>query len=228
MSSYSPKWVSLILFVVQNSILVIGLRACSIYSSHTTLYIASTVVMFSELLKLLLSTIMVFIYDAECSTLKFRDALIRGFVDDGADCMKLLVPAILYCIQNNLQYVIESAPLFMVLYQSKLLTTAIFYTTLLSRHLSTREWLSVVALAVGVSMVESSQHDIQPHHASDVMGIVSVATACLTSGFAGVYFEKILKASRSSIWMLNLQLSLLSSFFCVVSASECRLVLLRS
>eukprot|EP01034_Spumella_vulgaris_P019814 gene19814-25350_t len=47
------------------------------------------------------------------------------------------------------------------------------------------------------------------------MGILCVATACLTSGFAGVYFEKIIKSTRSSIWMINMQLSLLSSFFCV-------------
>jgi UDP-sugar transporter A1/2/3 len=180
--------------------------------------------MFSELLKLFLSTIMVFVHDAQCNFASFKDAIIRGFVDDGGDCLKLCVPAILYCIQNNLQYVIESAPLFLVLYQSKIITTAIFYSTLLSRRLTSKEWFTIVALALGVSMVESSQHDIQPHHASDIMGILCVATACLTSGFAGVYFEKIVKSTRSSIWMINLQLSLLSSFFCVVSES-CMLVL---
>lgn len=36
------------------------------------------------------------------------------------------------------------------------------------------------------------------------------------SGVAGVYFEKILKSSRSSIWVINMQMSLLSAFFCTV------------
>lgn len=76
----------------------------------------------------------------------------------------------------------------------------------------------MVALALGVSMVESSQVEIVPNHASNVTGVVAVVFACLSSGVAGVSFEKILKSSRSSIWMINMQMSLLSAFFCTVSA----------
>lgn len=207
---------SLAMFIVQNSALIIGLRACALFSDHKTVYIASTVVLMSELLKLVLSTAMVYVFDAKCNMQVFKETIIRGFVDDGVDCMKLCIPAILYCVQNNLQYVIETAPLFLVMYQSKIITTAIFYTTLLSRRLSIKEWLVIIALSVGVSMVESSQHEIHSDHASNIVGLICVITACITSGFAGVYFEKVLKHSRSSIWMINLQLSLLSSFFCGV------------
>lgn len=49
-----------------------------------------------------------------------------------------------------------------------------------------REWLCVILLAIGVSMVESSQHEISPHHASNIIGVISVFTACITSGFAGI------------------------------------------
>ncbi|KAJ1438132.1 nucleotide-sugar transporter [Ochromonadaceae sp. CCMP2298] len=87
---------------------------------------------------------------------------------------------------------------------------------MLSKRLTIKEWGCVGVLAAGVTLVESSQAEIVSHHASNVIGILSVVFACLSSGLAGVYFEKILKSSRSNIWMINMQMSLLSAFFCTV------------
>lgn len=39
-------------------------------------------------------------------------------------------------------------------------------------------------------------------------GLVAVVVSCLSSGFAGVYFEKILKGSSASVWMRNVQLGI--------------------
>jgi UDP-sugar transporter A1/2/3 len=211
------KWLSLSCFVLQNSLLILGLKACTINSSHSmNQYIASTAVILSELLKFFLSAVACYVFDARCNPSAFRDIIYTMVMDEGADALKLCVPALLYTIQNNLQYVIEEAPLFLVLYQAKIITTAIFYSTLLSRRLSTKEWACVIALCLGVSMVESSQVEVVPNHASNITGVVAVVFACLSSGVAGVYFEKILKSSRSSIWMINMQMSLLSAFFCTV------------
>ena len=44
------------------------------------------------------------------------------------------------------------------------------------------------------------------------MGIVAVVTSSFLSGFAGVYFEKILKHGDASIWLRNLQLAVFSLF----------------
>ena len=38
------------------------------------------------------------------------------------------------------------------------------------------------------------------------IGFGAVLMATLTSGFAGVYFEKILKTGPTSVWVRNLQL----------------------
>lgn len=38
------------------------------------------------------------------------------------------------------------------------------------------------------------------------MGLMAVLIACFSSGFAGVYFEKILKETKQSVWIRNIQL----------------------
>lgn len=43
--------------------------------------------------------------------------------------------------------------------------------------------------------------------------------SCLTSAFAGVYFEKILKGKNTSIWVKNIQLSMWSLLLCVIEMS---------
>lgn len=40
------------------------------------------------------------------------------------------------------------------------------------------------------------------------VGLVAVVISCMSSGFAGVYFEKILKGSSASVWLRNVQLGL--------------------
>ena len=110
------------------------------------------------------------------------------------------------------------------MYDCKVITTALFYTYMLDRGFSLKEWSTIIALTFGIASVQSAESDVHYHHASEVVGTLSVIFACLTSGFAGVFFEKTLKDSKSSIWMINFQLSLISSslsmFTCLMEDTE--------
>ncbi|KAJ3576232.1 hypothetical protein NP233_g550 [Leucocoprinus birnbaumii] len=144
------------------------------------------------------------------------------------DCWKLSIPAILYVIQNSLQFVaISNLPVatFQVTYQMKILTTAAFSVALLRKKLSTTKWLSLFFLAIGVGIVQiqsvggsstgkeapvGSAHDYNVHVMNPLKGFGAVTAACFTSGLAGVYFEMVLKGSKADLWVRNVQLSLFS------------------
>ncbi|KAJ3568562.1 hypothetical protein NP233_g5628 [Leucocoprinus birnbaumii] len=136
------------------------------------------------------------------------------------DCWKLSIPAILYVIQNNLQYVAATnleAATFQVTYQMKILTTAAFSVILLRKKLSTVQWISLLFLALGVGIVQiqagvhSGAARSAPEHSMHALkGFMAVTAACFTSGLAGVYFEMVLKNSQADLWVRNVQLSLFS------------------
>jgi len=51
-----------------------------------------------------------------------------------------------------------------------------------------------------------------------MVGLVAVLSACVTSGLAGVYLEKLLKQTDASIWLRNIQLAVFGSVLGFVGA----------
>lgn len=206
------KWVALIALVVQNSGSAISMRFSLLNKAPEDKYIASTAVLMSEVLKLALSSMLCFFLDAKGSFKDFKSILnTEGRTDVG----KLCVPSVLYTLQNSLQYISManlSAPVFQVLYQTKIIITAIFSVILLSRKIYSTQWISIIALAAGVALVQLSQNNDSNSKQNSIVGLVSVLCGCMTSGFAGVYFEMVLKASSASIWVRNIQLSIIGIF----------------
>ena len=49
-----------------------------------------------------------------------------------------------------------------------------------------------------------------------LIGLSAVILSCLSSGFAGVYFEKMLKGSDASVWLRNVQLGMFGSLSAVI------------
>jgi UDP-sugar transporter A1/2/3 len=75
------------------------------------------------------------------------------------------------------------------------------------------QWLSLAFLIMGVAMVQLSdakEANVNTNNQSRTKGFIAAISACVLSGLAGIYFEKILKGSDISVWMRNVQLSLLS------------------
>merc|ERR1719498_1348510 len=113
------------------------------------------------------------------------------------EALKTAIPAICYLIQNNLQYVAVGyldASTYAVLYQLKILTTALLSVMILRKELACIQWVSLGLLTVGVSAVVLSQMSDgarnQGRTTEDILpGLAAVLTACFMSGLAGVYFE---------------------------------------
>ncbi|KAJ2006675.1 UDP-galactose transporter Gms1 [Coemansia thaxteri] len=212
------KYVSLVVLTVQNSVLVLIMHYSRIVSNVR--YYSSTAVLLNELVKFFV-----------CLYISSRESMhenegrfeIRRVYQDimGGDSWKMLIPAGLYTIQNNLQYVSVSlldAATFQVTYQMKILTTALCSVLLLGTSLGVMRWVSLFVLTLGIILVQlpsgasTAAVSVATKAAASArfMGLVSVLVACVLSGLSGVYFEKVLKGSRKSVWTRNVQLSLFS------------------
>ena len=244
------KWISLVTLALQNAFLTIIMHYSRVTSVPNKTYSAASAVLLNELLKGSISVLIALknidtSLSASSHPLSEKDALrsqplgrpvVRSAMSMmhpsrlnalrvavfSPDCIKLSIPAILYVVQNNLQYVAASnldVATFQVTYQMKILTTAAFSVVLLRKRLSTTKWLALVLLAAGVGIVQiqsssTSGNTLSLHAMNPLKGFMAVTAACMTSGLAGVYFELLLKGSGNSqqpdLWVRNTQLSLFS------------------
>jgi UDP-sugar transporter A1/2/3 len=131
---------------------------------------------------------------------------------------KMLVLALIYGAMNILSFVSLrniSAGMFTIFAQTKILTTATFSTIMLRRQYSWTKWRALVALLMGVLLfsepiwgTSSTSSTVQGGDA--FIGILAVLIEVTLSGFASIYFEKVIKtdAQQLGIWERNFQLAL--------------------
>jgi len=231
-SSVWLRYGSLGLLVAQDTLLVLLLRH-SRSRTDAGPYIASCAVATMECCKLL-ACFTVVLWSCGWDVAKFRVTLKREVLRP-REVLKLSVPALLYLVQNNLLYFALShlrATPYKVVYNLKILTGAVFSRTLLRQELSVRKWLALVALFCGVVVVQTAPHensaaktgDDDPTSSSQLtlaqtLGFAAVFSAAVTSGFCGVYQQKILQGSGDSMWARNIQMgvpSVLIGFVSVV------------
>ncbi|XP_073531783.1 CMP-sialic acid transporter [Phyllobates terribilis] len=175
----------------------------------TDMYFSTTAVCVAEVIKLLLSLL---ILAKETGSLsRLITSLRENILGSPMEMLKLSVPSLVYALQNNMAFVALSnldAAVYQVTYQLKIPCTALCTVLMLNRSLSKLQWFSVFILCGGVTLVqyspaEATRVQIEQNH---WLGFGAVAVAVLCSGFAGVYFEKVLKSSDTSLWVRNIQL----------------------
>ncbi|KAJ3065534.1 hypothetical protein HDU98_011114 [Podochytrium sp. JEL0797] len=208
------KYVSLLTLVVQNSMLVLIMKYSRAGVKKEDLYLASTAVLMSELVKLV-ACLAIYVKEPQNAGVSVRK-LFNNMFGKEAESWKMMVPAALYVIQNNLQYLAVSnldPATFQVTYQMKILTTAVFSVIMLKKSLSKTKWIALVLLTCGIALVQfpTDTGAAKPKSSGNpFLGLTAVAIACVLSGLAGVWFEKVLKGSSASVWHRNIQLSVFS------------------
>ncbi|XP_061695038.1 solute carrier family 35 member A3b isoform X2 [Syngnathoides biaculeatus] len=215
------KYLSLGVLVLQTTTLVLTMRYSRTLKEDGPRYLASSAVVSAEVIKILVCTLLVFM-ENNFYMRATNQQLKEEIVSRPLETMKLAIPAGIYTLQNNLLYVALSnldAATYQVTYQLKILTTALFSVSLLGRRLGFYQWMSLLLLMAGVTLVQwptASEGDSEQKVLSasiQFVGVMAVLMACISSGFAGVYFEKILKETKQSVWIRNIQLGLFGFVF---------------
>ncbi|CAG4964827.1 unnamed protein product [Parnassius apollo] len=209
------KYVSLVILTIQNAALGLSMRYAR--TRNVVMFSSPAAVLMAEIVKLLICIVLVIKESGNIK--KGLQTMYATVILNIKDTLRVCVPSFLYVIQNNLLYVSASnldAATYQVTYQLKLLTTAIFAVIVLKRKLKRWQWFALGLLVGGVALVQlsSAAKEAKPtanlQEQSKVIGFGAALSACVISGFAGIYFEKVLKESDISVWMRNVQLSLLS------------------
>jgi len=225
------------LMVVQNSFVVLFGRYTRADKTPEELYVVNDLILICEAFKFILACAL----EHNTTNGKLVKSMKENIIDVPLDALKILIPSLLYLIQNSLLYVALSnlsAPLFQVTYQSKLLTTALVSVVMLQRSYKFKQWVCLCLLGVGVAVVvlgekKDSKDDAKVVEEGNAdqsisVGLIAVTIACFSSALAGVYFEKVLKKPTKviteggqektknpvSLWMRNIQMA----FFSVIIA----------
>lgn len=159
----------------------------------------SAAVMSCETTKLVLSVLYIIFVDGGSFD------TIRTFIMlDYKNMLLLTVPATVYNVQQTLEYVALKnldASIFSVLVQTKLLATAIFAVVLMGRKLSRAQTISLALLTSGVMMCNMKGKGGDPndkYYNNSSAGIFATLGIALSSGFASVYTEKVIKVRGNS------------------------------
>merc|ERR1712071_397214 len=188
-------------------------------------YIGTTLVLTAEIIKFLLCLVLLFVQKSGSFQQTFKVLSNEVFFKPN-ETFKLAIPSSLYSLQNNLVLLALSwldAATFQVTYQLKILTTAFFSVLLLRKEIKFLQWLALLILMSGIILVQvpttgprvPQTAGITSHH---VVGLVAVLVSSISSGFAGVYYEKLLKESaQPSVVLRNIQLGLFSLLFGVAA-----------
>jgi hypothetical protein len=185
------------LLVMQNAGQMLSMRYSKVMGvpDGSTAYISSTAVVVSEVLKVSACLVILAVQHGR----SFVSHVYNDVVVNWRDTLLVSVPAFVYMMQNNLLYLAAAnldAATCQLTYQLKILTTALFAVGMLGKQISNLKWASLFILLAGVVLVQTPAGSIagkQTTLGNPAVGLSAVISACLMSGFAGIYFEKVLR-----------------------------------
>jgi len=204
-------YVALGMLTIQNCGAVLLMRYTRTIDSERQ-YLTTTAVVLGEIFKLVISGMLV---------VSQEGTLTKMFADPW-EVTKSSVPALLYLLQNNLQYVAVSnlqPATYQVTYQLKILSTAVLSVIMLRKKLSRDQWMALFILTMGVVTVQLSEYFAssatgavkESETLNLTLGLTCTLIATLSSGLAGVYFEYVIKGgdgvAKLSVWERNFQLA---------------------
>ncbi len=187
------------------------------------LFITSTAVCMAEVLKLFFSFFLMVTFDN--SPEEIYSFFYNSIIKRPLDTLNMCVPAATYVVMTNLMYVSQSnldVITYQIVNQMKIPATVFLSMIFLRSRFRKLQYLSVLILMVGATIVQVSDIEERPVRvrtkdatwrmflSNKTVGIVTGLVASILSGFSGVYFERILKSTNASVWARNVQLSVLS------------------
>jgi len=205
------KFMVLVILCLQNSIFTV-LRRYSQgilkedYSKHEVLLVG-------EVIKMVFSAYMI------AGILPNGDTLFSRLKYLARKSWKMFFLAFMYGCMNILSYISLrniGAGSFTIFAQCKILTTAVCSTLVLQRHYSWARWRALIALMLGVLLfsepIWSNPDNLTSKEdgANVFLGTMAVIIEVTLSGFASIYFEKVIKtdSEQLGIWERNFQLAL--------------------
>lgn len=237
--SNGKKWwissISMILLIVQGTMMSVVLRYSRIGGSGQSVYLPSVSVGFAEAIKLIICCMyMILIGDSKDANGE-ADVLVKTTRDRVPssprrilatqwmmvvrDSVPMALPASMFVFQQIL-LIWSATYLDAVTYQIftqafKLVPTAIFARVLLGQRLRPMQWASIPVLALGVIFITSNT---APSSSSNVktglstmyfLAMAACSVSGLSSAYAGVYFEKYVKGKLAgSLVKRNFQLGI--------------------
>ncbi|MEM6318221.1 MAG: solute carrier family 35 transporter [Bacteroidota bacterium] len=172
----------------------------------------TTGVVTTELLKVGLSFVLLCVLEAG-SVVRGCVQLFKETVENPHDCLRIVVPAACYTVSNNVVLAAANylpGPILTLFGGLRILAVGFYSVAMLKRRLGLRRWVALVALTASVLVIELEHPKHEAPMENMTLGLVLAATACAVSGFAGVYFELVLKGSPTSLWVRNIHLALVS------------------
>ena len=216
----------LILLAVQNSSKNLLMRWVM---KEKPKFLTSAAVIGSECTKLTLSLFYILVIEK-----KPVSSITTYFRDDWKNTLLVSVPASAYNLQMTLEYIALAnldAAMFSVLVQTKLLFTAVFSAIVIRKKLKYIQVISLTLLTVGVMLCNMKFGE--DAGISNSKGIFATLGIAVSSGFASVYTEKVIKSQRrqspvtgqyslayTQVQLASMSLLTIGIYACIVDAKQ--------